>query len=447
MGSTRQRGTSSEPPRTGMNAPGGAVPSWPDGASGHPAGRGPRWPAGLARRLRGSWLGGVCTGIADYLGSPVWPVRLCFVLLAMTAYLGVVAYAALWAFLPIKDEAAEQARAVRPARKPRSSRRQDLEVWLSIGLVLLLCLGLLVLSRLFGLGSIHAFFWPVVLAAVGIGLVWRQADQPEEEPDRLVPRWMAPLVSSSKWATVLRMGLGMTLVGASVLLVAYTQVDGPYLPAVLGMVALALAGFGVLTAPWMNRMRSNLARAHEEKLVADARADMAAHLHDSVLQTLALIQRQADDPKAVASLARRQERELREWLYGETPGPRDFRAALRDAGAQVEDSSGVRVEVICVGDATLNDGLSAMILAAREAMMNSAKHSGADHIDVYAEVDDDHVELFVRDRGVGFDAEQIRADRMGVRRSIIERMERHGGTAQVRSAPGEGTEVKLEIAR
>lgn len=423
-----------------------AAPQWTgDGDGGRAPARGPRWPAGLARRKRGSWVGGVCTGLADYLGSPVWPVRLCFVLLSMTMYIGVIAYAVLWAFMPVEDEAAEQARAVRPARKIRSTRHQDVEIWASIGLVIALCVGLLVLSSMFGLHSIHAFFWPVVLAAVGVALVWRQADQTEE--DRPGSRWLAPLVSSARWATMVRMGMGMTLVGASVLLVAYTQVDGPYLPAVLGVAALALAGFGVLAAPWINRMRGNLARAHEEKLVADARADMAAHLHDSVLQTLALIQRRADDPKTVASLARRQERELREWLYGEAPGPRDFRAGLREAGAQVEDGTGVRVEVICVGDATLTDGLSAMILAAREAMMNSAKHSGADHIDVYAEVDDDHVELFVRDRGSGFDADQIRADRMGVRRSIIERMERHGGTAQVRSAPGEGTEVKLEIAR
>ncbi len=407
----------------------------------------PRSRVGLTRRQRGSWVGGVCTGLADYLGAPVWPIRVAFVLLSMTAYIGVVIYAALWAFLPVSDEPPEQPRApTKQAGSRRISRRQDLEVWLSIGLALLACVALLALSNWLGLGAIQAFFWPVVLAAVGVGLVWRQADQAEDE-ERAAPRILAPLVGTGKWAAALRMVLGVTLVGAAVLLVAYDQVDGPYLPAVLGMVALALAGFGVLTAPWMNRMRTNLARAHEEKLVADARAEMAAHLHDSVLQTLALIQRQSDDPKAVAGLARRQERELREWLYGKSAGPRDFRVALGDAGAEVEDNCGVRVEVICVGDATLNDGMTAMILAAREAMMNAAKHSGADHIDVYAEVDDDHVELFVRDRGAGFDSEQIRADRMGVRRSIIERMERHGGSAQVRSAPGEGTEVKLEVAR
>ena len=180
---------------------------------------------------------------------------------------------------------------------------------------------------------------------------------------------------------------------------------------------------------------------------ADARADMAAHLHDSVLQTLALIQRQSEDPRAVQQIARRQERELRTWLYGEELAGTTLKAALTSAAAEVEDERGVPVELVVVGDAEPSDSLQALVQAAREAMVNAAKHSGADKIDVYAEVADDVVEVFVRDRGRGFDPSAVPEDRMGVQGSIVNRMARHKGTATVRSRPGDGTEVRLEIRR
>jgi len=164
-----------------------------------------------------------------------------------------------------------------------------------------------------------------------------------------------------------------------------------------------------------------------------------------VLQTLALIQRQADDPKAVQQLARRQERELRTWLYGEEPQTETLKAALTGAAAEVEDERGIPIEVVMVGDCETSDSIQALVRAAREAMVNAAKHSGADKIDVYAEVTDDLVEVFVRDRGHGFDLDTVPEDRMGVRGSILDRMARHGGRATIRSRPGDGTEVRLEI--
>ena len=167
------------------------------------------------------------------------------------------------------------------------------------------------------------------------------------------------------------------------------------------MTVLALAGLAVVLAPWLYRSRTALSEARAEKVRADARADMAAHLHDSVLQTLALIQRSADDPKAVQQLARRQERELRSWLYGEQNADKTLKAALTTAAAEVEDDRGVPVEVVAVGDCELTEPLVALVRAAREALVNAAKHSGADKIDVYAEVDEDRVEVFVRDRGAG----------------------------------------------
>ena len=174
---------------------------------------------------------------------------------------------------------------------------------------------------------------------------------------------------------------------------------------------------------------------------------MAAHLHDSVLQTLALIQRQADDPKAIQQLARRQERELRTWLYGDELHETTLKAALTAAAVEVEDERGIPVELVVVGDCDTSDPVQSLVRAAREAMVNAAKHSGADKIDVYAEIDEERIEVFVRDRGQGFDLDGVAEDRMGVKGSIIDRMARHGGTATVRSTPGEGTEVRLEITR
>ena len=204
------------------------------------------------------------------------------------------------------------------------------------------------------------------------------------------------------------------------------------------MTTLALAGLGIVLAPWLYRSRTALNQARADKVRADARADMAAHLHDSVLQTLALIQRQADDPKAVQQLARRQERELRTWLYGEEAQTETLKAALTAAAAEVEDERGVPVEVVMVGDCETSDAIQALVRAAREAMVNAAKHSGADKIDVYAEVDEERIEVFVRDRGQGFDVDAVADDRMGVKGSIVNRMARHGGTATVRSRPGDG---------
>lgn len=205
------------------------------------------------------------------------------------------------------------------------------------------------------------------------------------------------------------------------------------------MLVLAVAVLLLAAAPWIVRVRRSLAAAREEAMLADARADMAAHLHDSVLQTLALIQRQASDPKAVASLARRQERELRSWLYGETTEAATVKAALTAAAAEVEDDHGVDVEIVVVGDRDLDAESRSLVQAAREAMVNAAKHAGVDKVDVYAELEDDHLEVFVRDRGRGFVLADIPADRMGVRGSIIERLRRAGGNATIRTAPDEGT--------
>ena len=180
---------------------------------------------------------------------------------------------------------------------------------------------------------------------------------------------------------------------------------------------------------------------------------MAAHVHDSVLQTLALIQRSADDPQNVVRLARAQERELRSWLFeGRPPGAIGEDATMLAEGVsllqrQVEADHGIAVQVVVVGDCELDDALRALLDAAKEATVNAAKWSGADQVSVYAEVEPDTVMIYVRDRGQGFDPEAVPEGRQGIAQSIKARVARFGGTAVIRSAPGDGTEVQVSIPR
>jgi signal transduction histidine kinase len=209
---------------------------------------------------------------------------------------------------------------------------------------------------------------------------------------------------------------------------------------------LGVVGLALTVGPWLFRLASDLTEERAARVRSQERADVAAHLHDSVLQTLALIQKHADDGRTVARLARAQERDLRAWLYADTAATETSVAgALRSAAAEVEDAHGVPVEVVTVGDVPLGEETRPVVLAAREAMVNAAKHSGAGKVDVYVEAATDRVEVFVRDRGGGFDPDVVAEDRLGVRRSIVDRMERHGGAATVRSNPGEGTEIRLSM--
>ena len=193
--------------------------------------------------------------------------------------------------------------------------------------------------------------------------------------------------------------------------------------------AFGILGLGFMVGPWLLRLSSDLSEEREARVRSEERADVAAHLHDSVLQTLALIQRSAGDPATVTRLARAQERDLRSWLFDSSAeGPATLAAALRAVAAEVEDAHGVHVEVVCVGDAPVSEEDRPLVLATREAITNAAKHSGVSTVDVYAEATPSGVEVFVRDRGIGFDAEQVADDRQGIRGSIVGRMERHGGT-------------------
>ena len=403
------------------------------------------------RVAEGAMLGGVCTGLARHLGLPVMLIRAAFVALLIFQFLGVIAYGALWLLLPAEPTAAAPGieaasrKGFRDQSKPR--RRVD---WGMLVALVAFGSGLLWLVQSSGFGISQQLFWPVAFACAGAALVWRQADTEQQKRWRAEAggkAWLAPFVARGGWPALVRVIVGLSLVGAAFGIVLAQEGHIDQLPEVMAMTTLALAGLAVVMAPWLHRSRTALNQARADKVRADARADMAAHLHDSVLQTLAMIQRQADDPKVVQQLARRQERELRTWLYGEELPETTLKAALTTEAAEVEDERGVPVEVVVVGDCETSDAVQALVRAAREAMVNAAKHSGADQIDVYAEVDDEHIEVFVRDRGSGFDLDTVGDDRMGVKGSILDRMERHGGKAGVRSSPGEGTEVRLEIMR
>ena len=275
----------------------------------------------------------------------------------------------------------------------------------------------------------------------GVALLWRQADEAQRErwldgSGRIDP--MRVVFGNGGWASYARVAAGVGLIVLA--LVLYSAHGGSLSMArdIIVAALLTVVGLAVVIGPWVYRLAADLSDERAERVRTQERADVAAHLHDSVLQTLALIQKNADDSATVARLARAQERDLRAWLYaGESTDESTVASALRGAAARVEDEYGVSVDVVNVGDCDLDEALRPIVHAAGEAVTNAAKHAGTGKADVYAEVTDEAVDVFVRDRGRGFDPEDVPADRYGVRNSIVDRMQRHGGSAEVRSAPGE----------
>jgi signal transduction histidine kinase/phage shock protein PspC (stress-responsive transcriptional regulator) len=393
-------------------------------------------PPPLRRDRDGAVLGGVCTGLGRRLGLDPIVLRVAFIAATAAGGIGAVAYALLWAALPAEGEA--RAGGLRVPRVPGGR-----DSWSVAGGIGMLVLALLLLFRQWGLWVGDALVWPVVLAAAGGGLIWRQsARAAEPAPARDEP------ARAGGGSALGRAGLGIALVvGAGLIFLYFNHALRPARDALLPVVVVLVAG-ALILAPWWIRLVRGLADERAERIRSQERAEMAAHLHDSVLQTLAMMQRRADDPREVAALARRQERELRAWLNGgRRPGERGtLAAALELAAAEVEEDHGVPVEVVAVGDAPLDEQAEALVAAAREAMVNAAKFAdGA--VSVYAGVEGEEVEVFVRDRGAGFELDAVPADRRGVRESIVGRMERHGGSAQIHSVAGEGTEVELRMRR
>lgn len=288
-----------------------------------------------------------------------------------------------------------------------------------------------------------ALIWPLAVAVIGALVIWRQAD-PE--------LWRRML--ASRPGKVLSQPAGLrTLLGALLVvsgLFGFLATRGELAAARPGLAAAGaiVVGSGVIVAPWLLRMARELDTERQARVRAAEREELAARLHDSVLHTLTMIQRGAGDPRLVQRLARAQERELRAWLSQPSAQASNLLSAELDSMAgEIEDSYGIPIDVVRVGDLELGDRTRTALAAAREAILNAAKYSDAPQISVYAEAEPDRLSIFVRDRGKGFELDAVPEHRLGIRQSIVGRMERTGGRAQIRTAPGQGTEVEIELSR
>ncbi|WP_428831310.1 PspC domain-containing protein [Actinomadura chokoriensis] len=389
----------------------------------------------MERVAEGRLVAGVCRGLAVHLGVDVVLVRAAFVLLTVASGLGVAAYAAFWILVPAPEAVPPDEQAA-PAGETAKTGRLRGRDWGQLLAYAAVTLGLAVLPW-GAAGVVQWALWPFVVGGVGAAILWQQADRDQRQ------RWTLPL--RQRW---LRSLMGLLLVVGGIGGVVVQNVEAAQARSVIVAMLIILTGVAVIVTPWVVRLWQDLDAERHERIRSQERAELAAHIHDSVLHTLTLIQRNAHDTREVQRLARSQERTLRTWLYQPRADPdQTFAAAIRELAGEVEDDHGVPIEIVCVGDTALDERLGAALQAAREAMVNAAKYSGAPSVSVYAEVESDEIAVFVRDRGKGFDLDGVPADRMGVRGSIIGRMERNGGKATVRTAPGEGTEVRLEIKK
>src|SRR5665811_743135 len=389
----------------------------------------------LERPVQGRRLGGVCAGLAEHLGLNVRHVRLAFILSCFAGGAGIVAYLFLWALTPQSLETTQ----VVGADTVAASRPADESVRnLMVGLGRLVVGGVLFAQQQ-GVNLRLSVSIPILAVAGGAVLAWSKLDDAERE------RWLVrDMGSGGRRAGLVRLGIGIALASIGVVVLA-TQGLGLAGLWSVGIAAVAvLGGAALIATPWGVRLWGDLRAEQAQRIRETERADIAAHLHDSVLQTLALIQRQSGDPAEVVRLARAQERELRGWLYA---GPLGSQASLASAATEVahevEDLHGMPIELVITGDRPLDGGGAALVRALREALLNAVRH-GAAPVSAYVEVGSDSVEAFVRDHGPGFDLDAVPQDRFGVRESILGRMSRHGGAAALRRLE-QGTEVSLTL--
>ena len=384
-------------------------------------------------------IAGVASGLARHLGIPVTAVRIALVVLLGFNGLGLLLYAVFWAVLPQELSTGQRT-------------RRDLALLLpfgAIGLGVILLQGLLFGDN----GVAGTAGWLIAVTAVGAGVIWHQSDPTRRshwsDAGPQAP-WLAAVVAESDRRSFLFRFIGggiLVAVGVIGILAVYAPAGN--LSAVFNGVIFALVGLlgvGVVVAPLLWRTFSQLRSEREGRIREQERAEVAAMIHDQVLHTLALIQRNSTDIKEVQRLARGQERSLRNWLYKPSASPTErFAAALEQAAAEVEDTYAISVETVVVGDTQCDDSVAALVAAAREALVNAARHAGVETVSLYAEVEDEELSVFIRDRGAGFDLTAVEDTRHGVRGSIVGRMRRHGGKAEIRSTPGDGTEVRLTL--
>ncbi|MET1052004.1 MAG: PspC domain-containing protein [Mycetocola sp.] len=383
-------------------------------------------------------VGGVCAGFADHTGLPLAVVRMATVVLTMCGGAGLFFYAWLWATTPTRTDAATPVKSVltRPAASADDAAeagehdgRTAPVTEILLGLALLAAAGALVASRM-GVDVPLTFIIPAIVVLAGAGLAWRQFDDLRRQR------------SSSSSALLVRALGALVLVALGILLFFVTG-DEPNLWTVFAAAIAVLVGVAIVVAPWLVRLTRDLADERAARVREADRAEIAAHLHDSVLQTLALIQQKADPASEASRLARAQERELRDWLFAGSPGASvDLAAELRRIAAVIEQEYAAHIDVVAAGQSP-SSVPDALLGAAREAMLNAARHAGGT-VSVYLESSPTAVELTVTDRGPGLNLDDIPNDRMGVRESILGRMRRIGGTGELRPGPGgTGTEVRL----
>jgi signal transduction histidine kinase len=375
----------------------------------------------LFRRRSNRIAAGVAGGLADTLRVHDTFVRAAFVSLSMIWGLGFFLYIILWlvSFDNVDDREVELV---------------DGQQGIGLGMAFL---GFLLLLRVFGWWPDDALVWIVTAISFGVAAL----------TDRSLPSPLTSLLDPG----VEQPGRVRILIGVSLLvggLAFMASTIGPVAELGAVLLAVALTGLGLLVAfgPWVRRLAQDLGHERRERIRQEERAEMAAHLHDSVLQTLALIQR-SDDPVRMGLLARHQEGELRDWLYGNMPldGVDLVSTALRGIASKVEQDHQVPVDVVTVGDITLDESIRPLLGAANEAMVNAAKHSGADRVSAYMEVDEESLQIFVTDQGKGFDPNNVGSDRKGIENSIIARAGKAGAKVTVDSEPGEGTEVMIRM--
>ncbi len=332
----------------------------------------------------------------------------------------------------------ESVRVARPLRREANASTW----WRALVGGMMIALALALLARRLGMDEVSAWALPAIVFIIALILVWSPLDSAVQgdarRPDVL------SLFSRDAWARVV---VGVLLAIGSVIWFAQWDFHGHPLTRAIVVPVVAVAAFVLVPAPWWTRLIRQVAVEREQRVREFERAEIAAHLHDSVMQTLTLIRAKANEPDTVARLARAQERDLRAYLYQDRRSEADSVAtALAAAMSDVEDTHGVAIEVVCVGDAPTTDALRAAVKAAREAATNAARH-GMEPISVYAELTDEAYEVFVRDSGPGFDPRAVDKDRAGIRNSIIGRAARHGGTAVISSAPQSRTEVAITMPR
>jgi len=407
-------------------------PEVPITASVHPARR-------LYRRLDDRVVAGVASGIAAHLGVPVVAVRMVFVVMLGLSGLGALLYAVYWAVLPVQPEG-----------EARHTKRN----WGQVLPYTAIAIGVLMIQSRIGWGGVNAAIgWLIAITAVGAAIVWHQVGPERWRREPGSRTWSGGAIDAGdrRPSLLLRFVGGAVLVaiGIMAIVTVISPVSQSGISGIAYSVLLAMVGVAAVAlvfAPLLWRIFGQLQSEREARVREQERAELAAMVHDQVLHTLALIQRSAADPKTVLRLARGQERTLRNWLYKPTGSPSErFAAAIEEVAAEVEDTYGIAVETVVVGDRAVDERVGALVAAAREALVNAARHAKVQTVSLYAEVEPELISVFVRDRGTGFDPTTVEENRHGVRGSIIGRMRRHGGRAEIHSAPGEGTEVRLTL--